>query len=80
MFLVCGWMMFLMSVTVLIMLLSSFLPLQFPITESIKQQKGNPNDQHDDDNLQLVTQMVGLMMVSMRTMMRCYQFIHLLYL
>ena len=75
-FLVCSWMMFLM----LIMPLSDFLPLQLAITESIKQQKGNTNDQHDDNNLQLIAQMVSLVMVYMRTMVRSDQLIHLLYL
>lgn len=80
MFLVCGWMMLIVCVAVLIVRLLGSLALEFPVTERIEQQEGYPDDEHDDNYFQLVAEMVRLVMVSMGAVVRCYQFIHLLYL
>lgn len=61
------------------MRLSWSLALQLSIAESIEQQEGYSDDEHDDNYLQLVAETVRLVMIGVGTMMGCDQLVHLLY-
>ena len=80
MLLMWAWMVFVMSVAVVVMRLSRSLALQLPVAESIKQQEGYSYDEHDDNYLQLVAETVRLVVVGMGAMMGSDQLVHLLYL
>lgn len=73
-------MVFVMSVAVVIMRLSRSFALQLSVTESIEQQEGYSDDEHDDNYLQLVAEAVRLVVVGMRAMVCSDQLVHLLYL
>lgn len=62
------------------MRLSRSFALQLSVTESIEQQEGYSDDEHDDNYLQLVAEAVRLVVVGMRAMVCSDQLVHLLYL
>lgn len=70
---------FVMCVAVVIMRLTWSLALQLSIAESIEQQEGYSDDEHDDNYLQLVAETVRLVMIGVGTMMGRDQLVHLLY-